>query len=172
MTRFRFAICTTFAVATTLGLAGAASADTPACYTPSNAPTVCVTTPPATPIVTTPATPVVTTPTTPVATTPGVTTPVVTTPAVTTPQVVQGHTVVSAVLPNTVTAPVANVVSPQPVRVLSASGTAPAAPVATTTSSQSLPFTGGDVAGLAVAGAALLGMGVVLVRRNRARAEA
>jgi hypothetical protein len=32
-----------------------------------------------------------------------------------------------------------------------------------------LPFTGGDVAGLSVLGAGLLGAGVVLVRRNRVR---
>lgn len=36
-------------------------------------------------------------------------------------------------------------------------------------SSGSLPFTGGDVAGLSMIGAGLLGAGVVLVRRNRVR---
>jgi len=35
-----------------------------------------------------------------------------------------------------------------------------------------LPFTGGDVAGLAVIGVLLVGGGVVLVRRNRSRSAA
>jgi len=49
----------------------------------------------------------------------------------------------------------------------------PAQPVAVLGESQSraasssLPFTGGDVAGLAIVGLVLVGAGVVLVRRNR-----
>jgi LPXTG-motif cell wall-anchored protein len=44
--------------------------------------------------------------------------------------------------------------------------------VATTAApSQSLPLTGGDVAGLTVIGVALVGGGAVLVRRTRAKAS-
>ena len=39
----------------------------------------------------------------------------------------------------------------------------------TAPASGSLPFTGGDVAGLTAAGLGLLGAGMVLVRRNRVR---
>jgi hypothetical protein len=39
------------------------------------------------------------------------------------------------------------------------------------TAPASLPFTGGDVAGLSVIGAGLLGAGLVLVRRTRVRPE-
>ena len=49
-------------------------------------------------------------------------------------------------------------------------GTTVPAPAATHDPGQSLPFTGGDVAGLTVIGLALVGGGTVLVRRGRVRA--
>ena len=63
--------------------------------------------------------------------------------------------------------------APPSPQVVGTGGTAPsaAAPqtVATTSSPSSLPLTGGDVAGLTVIGVALVGGGIVLVRRTRAR---
>ncbi len=68
--------------------------------------------------------------------------------------------------------------SPPAPEVVGTGGTAPSALPSTqavgTTSSpsgSSLPLTGGDVAGLAVIGVALVGGGTVLVRRTRARAS-
>jgi len=55
--------------------------------------------------------------------------------------------------------------------IVSGSQGAPTTPTAPAPGSSSLPFTGGDVAGLTVAGAVLLGGGVLLVRRNRAKAS-
>jgi uncharacterized membrane protein YhiD involved in acid resistance len=40
---------------------------------------------------------------------------------------------------------------------------------AVTPSTKTLPFTGGDIAGITVVGVGLLGAGVVLVRRNRSK---
>jgi LPXTG-motif cell wall-anchored protein len=70
-----------------------------------------------------------------------------------------------------------NVVTPpavQPVVVVQPATAAPPPAVLGVTqtapvkSSGSLPFTGGDVAGLVVIGVVLLGGGTILVRRNRA----
>jgi hypothetical protein len=66
--------------------------------------------------------------------------------------------------------------APPPAQVLATSGfvqpsveSVAAPPAAPTTGS--LPFTGGDVAGLTVIGLALVGGGTVLVRRGRVRSE-
>jgi Na+/H+-translocating membrane pyrophosphatase len=56
-------------------------------------------------------------------------------------------------------------VAPAAAQVAPAAGLPPMAPA----SGSQLPFTGGDVAGLSIVGAGLLGAGVVLVRRNRVR---
>ncbi len=63
--------------------------------------------------------------------------------------------------------------SPPASQVVGTGGTAPSAvqAVAVSPSGSSLPLTGGDVAGLSVIGVALVGGGVVLVRRTRARAS-
>jgi len=63
--------------------------------------------------------------------------------------------------------------APPASQVIGTGGTAPAAVQAVTASPSgtSLPLTGGDVAGLSVIGVALVGGGVVLVRRTRTRAS-
>jgi LPXTG-motif cell wall-anchored protein len=65
--------------------------------------------------------------------------------------------------------------SPPASEVIGTGGTAPSAEptqaVGTTSSPSSLPLTGGDVAGLAVIGVALVAGGAVVVRRTRAKAS-
>ena len=71
-----------------------------------------------------------------------------------------------AVLPNSEESPSTTVVAAPVVR---QSPTIEA--VAETSPSGTLPFTGGDVAGLVAIGVAALGLGTLLVRRSRTRSE-